>query len=51
MVEKDILVSQILKVSCLNVSANKLYFMKAIELIEKEKNPLLHRYASIESTN
>ena len=35
MVEKDIKVSQILKVNCLNVSVNKLYFMEAIELIDK----------------
>jgi hypothetical protein len=50
MVEKDIKVSQILKVRCFNVSENIYYFMEAINIIEKEKNPILHRYASMNST-
>jgi hypothetical protein len=51
MVEEEIFVSQNLKVTCKNVENDKVKFKEAIHLIDKEKNPILYRYVSMNSTN
>ena len=51
MVEEEIFVSQNLKVTCKDVEDDKVEFKEAIHLIDKEKNPILHRYVSMNSTN
>jgi hypothetical protein len=50
MVEQDFIVSQKLKITTPYIPYRKQKYMEAINLIDQEKNPILHRYISINST-
>jgi hypothetical protein len=50
MIDENIRVSQSLSVTCFYVSGYKDNFTEAIHLIDETKNPILHRFVSMNST-
>ena len=50
MLEEDTFVSQYLEVFCKNVDENKHDYMEVLPLISFDKNPLLHTFVKMKST-